>query len=87
MNLLNLGLTDQLTTYIKDNKLSNFSIGRITQEHRDRYVVSTSDNEYEARITGNQRYCANSRTDFPSVGDWVTMTYHINSFSLKNVSV
>ena len=74
MNLLDLGFTNELTTYLTENKLSNFSIGRVTQEHRERYVVSDGDNEYEAEITGNLRFSANSRADFPAVGDWVTLT-------------
>ncbi len=74
MNLLKLGLTKELTAYLKDNKLSNFLIGRVTQEQRERYVVSDGDNEYDAEITGNLRFSANSRADFPAVGDWVTMT-------------
>jgi ribosome biogenesis GTPase len=73
MNLLDLGLTKKLSTYLKENKLSDFSIGRVTQEHRERYVVSDGNNEYEAEITGNLRFSANSRNDFPAVGDWVKM--------------
>lgn len=76
MNLLDLGLTDHLTAHIKDKNLSNFSVGRITQEHRERYVVSTGDTEYDGEITGNLRYTAKSRADFPAVGDWVTMTIY-----------
>jgi ribosome biogenesis GTPase / thiamine phosphate phosphatase len=76
MNLLDLGLNSELTTYVRDNKLSEFSIGRVTQEHRERYIVSDGENEYEAEITGNLRYSANSRADFPAVGDWVTMTIY-----------
>jgi len=74
MNLFDLGLTQELSEFLKANNLSDFSIGRITQEHRERYIVSTGDNEYDAEITGNLRYSANSRADFPAVGDWVTMT-------------
>ena len=36
----------------------------------------TGDNEYDAEITGNLRFSANSRADFPAVGDWVTMTIY-----------
>ncbi|MCU0473016.1 MAG: ribosome small subunit-dependent GTPase A [Bacteroidales bacterium] len=74
MNLADLGITNELFTYLTENELSNFSIGRVTQEHRERYVVSDGDNEYEAEITGNLRFSANSRADFPAVGDWVTLT-------------
>ncbi len=69
MNLLDLGLTSEIKAYLTDNKLSDFSVGRVTQEHRERYVVSTGEKEYEAEITGNMRFSANSRTDFPAVGD------------------
>lgn len=74
MNLLELGFTNELSAYLTENNLSNFAIGRVTQEHRERYVVSDGDNEYEAEITGSLRFSANSRADFPAVGDWVTLT-------------
>jgi ribosome biogenesis GTPase len=76
MTLTDLGLTNEITNYLKDNDLSDFSIGRVTQEHRERYIVSTGDNEYDAEITGNLRFSASSRADFPAVGDWVTMTIY-----------
>jgi ribosome biogenesis GTPase / thiamine phosphate phosphatase len=82
MNLSDLGLTSQHITYIKENKLSDFSVGRITQEHRERYIVSTGDNEYEAEITGNLRFSARSRADFPAVGDWVTMTIYDSDLAI-----
>ena len=73
MTLFDLGLTNEITLYIKANNLSEFIVGRVTQEHRERYVVSTGDKEYDAEITGNLRFSATSRSDFPAVGDWVTM--------------
>jgi len=73
MKLLDLGLTKELSEHIKEQNLSEFTIGRVTQEHRERYVVSDGDNEYDAEITGNLRFSAYSRTDFPAVGDWVVM--------------
>jgi ribosome biogenesis GTPase len=74
MNLLDLGFNNELSAYVTDNELSNFSIGRVTQEHRERYVVSDGNNEFDAVITGNLRFSANSRADFPAIGDWVAMT-------------
>jgi ribosome biogenesis GTPase / thiamine phosphate phosphatase len=76
MTLTDLGLTDSLTAYLKENNLTDFSTGRVTREHRERYIVSTGDNEYEAEITGNLRFSANSRADFPAVGDWVAITIY-----------
>jgi len=74
MNLTDLGLTKELSEYIKEQDLSGFTVGRVTQEHRERYIVCTGDEDYEAEITGNLRFTANSRADFPAVGDWVYMT-------------
>jgi ribosome biogenesis GTPase len=76
MNLTDLGFTEELTSYIREFNISEFSIGRVTQEHRERYVVSDGDNEYDAEITGNLRFSARSRSDFPAVGDWVVMVIY-----------
>jgi len=73
MTLTDLGFSDEIASYFKDNDFSDFSPGRVTQEHRERYVVSTGEKEYEAEITGNLRFSASSRADFPAVGDWVAM--------------
>jgi ribosome biogenesis GTPase / thiamine phosphate phosphatase len=76
MTLTDLGLTGGITAYLIDNNLSGFSLGRVTQEHKERYVVSTGEKEYDAEITGNLRFSASSRADFPAVGDWVIMTIY-----------
>jgi len=86
MTLTDLGYNTKIDNYIQENGLSGFSIGRVTQEHRERYIVSTGDKEYEAEITGNLRFSANKREDFPAVGDWVTMSvYESNMAIIHNV--
>ena len=76
MKLTDLGFNDKLAEGLKENQLSDFSIGRVILEHRERYVVSDGENEYATEITGNLRFSANSRADFPAVGDWVAMTIY-----------
>ncbi len=73
MKLSDLGLTEELSEQIKAAELSGFSVGRVTQEHRERYVVSDGETGYDAEITGNLRFTSVSRTGFPAVGDWVAM--------------
>jgi ribosome biogenesis GTPase / thiamine phosphate phosphatase len=73
MNVQELGLTREMTEYMKTHGLTDFVPGRIMQEHRERYIVTDGENEYEAEITGNMRFSAASREDFPAVGDWVAM--------------
>ena len=73
MKLLDLGYNNEFDVYLKGN---DFTIGRVTQEHRESYIVSTGENEYDAEITGKLRFSAVSRGDFPAVGDWVTITIY-----------
>jgi len=82
MTLTDLGLTNEIIAFQTADNLSDFAIGRVTQEHRERYVVSTGDNEYDAEITGNLRFSASSRADFPAVGDWVAMTIYDSDMAI-----
>jgi ribosome biogenesis GTPase len=72
--LVALGLTPELKSYISDNLPEQPHIARVIREHRERYAVSEGENEYDAEITGNMRYSASSRMDYPAVGDWVEIT-------------
>ncbi|MDX9726067.1 MAG: ribosome small subunit-dependent GTPase A [Bacteroidales bacterium] len=71
--LIETGLTEELLLTLTEPEYEDFSIGRVTQEHRERYVVYDGENEYNAEVTGNMRFSAASRSDFPAVGDWVAM--------------
>ncbi|MCE1199075.1 MAG: ribosome small subunit-dependent GTPase A [Marinilabiliales bacterium] len=52
----------------------SFGLGRVLVEHRDRYLVACEEGETEAEVTGNLRFTAGDRLDFPVVGDWVALT-------------
>lgn len=73
MTLNDLGFYTELENFIKENNLSDYIIGRIVTEHKERYEVRTETQTYEAEILGNLRFAAKSRADFPAVGDWVAM--------------
>jgi ribosome biogenesis GTPase / thiamine phosphate phosphatase len=73
MTIEDLGYTKEIQKYILYNNLSEFSVGRVTQEHRESYIVSVGSMEYNAEVTGNLRFSATGRADFPAVGDWVAM--------------
>jgi ribosome biogenesis GTPase / thiamine phosphate phosphatase len=73
MNVQDLGLTGEMKEYMTVGSLTDFVPGRVMQEHRERYIVTDGENEYEAEITGNMRFSAASKEDFPAVGDWVAM--------------
>ena len=73
MKLEDFGYNDNLEKFRVENQLENFEIGRVITEHKERFLVKTVNGEYEAEITGNMRFTAKSREDFPAVGDWVAL--------------
>lgn len=82
MRLENLGYNDKIENFRIQHNLENFEIGRVISEHRDRYIIKTINGEFDAEITGNMRFNAKNRADFPAVGDWVTLTTHESDFAI-----
>jgi ribosome biogenesis GTPase / thiamine phosphate phosphatase len=74
MNLEELGYYPDLNKYLAEAELRDFIPGRVSAEHKERYIVRTEAGEYDAEITGNLRFSAQDREDFPAVGDWVALT-------------
>lgn len=82
MKLEEIGFTEKIAMAWGEDGLGNVVIGRVIAEHRERYCVKTERGDVEAEITGNRRFTANSRADFPAVGDWVTLTMYDNEFAV-----
>lgn len=74
MKLEHFGYSDKIGKLRIQNNLTDFEVGRIISEHKERYIVKTEKGELDAEITGNLRYTANTREDFPAVGDWVAIS-------------
>jgi ribosome biogenesis GTPase / thiamine phosphate phosphatase len=82
MKLDDFGYNDKLEKLRIENNLAEFEIGRVISEHRERYIVITEKGETEAEITGNLRFSAKNREDFPAVGDWVALINYDAEFSI-----
>lgn len=54
--------------------LGGFEVARVITEYREAYLVKNITNEYLAKISGRQMFKAESREDYPCVGDWVAIT-------------
>jgi len=74
MKIEDLGYNKDLEDFRRNQKLDSFGVGRVISEHKERYIVKTADNEYDAEIIGNLRFTAQKRSDFPAVGDWVAIS-------------
>ena len=76
MTYQDLGYNESIETYRNEHSLADFEIGRVSLEHKERYVVKTPNGEFDAELIGNLRFTASGRTDFPAVGDWVAFTVY-----------
>jgi ribosome biogenesis GTPase len=82
MTLEDLGYNTLLDKFRIDHHLIDFEIGRVISEHKERYVVKTAEGEFHAEITGNMRFTARNREDFPAVGDWVALTIYDHDLAI-----
>lgn len=82
MNLEDLGYNAGHEEARLELNLKDFEIGRVVAEHKDRYLVMAEAGEFEAGITGNMRFSARRREDFPAVGDWVALIVRDTRFAV-----
>lgn len=82
MRLEDLGYNSILEKFRIDNNLNIFEIGRVIAEHKERYTIMTEKGEFDAEITGNMRFTAITREDFPAVGDWVALSTYDSDFAI-----
>ncbi|WP_422359412.1 ribosome small subunit-dependent GTPase A [Reichenbachiella sp.] len=74
MDIRELGFTEEMRGFGIEQGLDTFEIGRVVSEHRERYAVISDKGLFDAELLGNLRFTAESREDFPAVGDWVALS-------------
>jgi ribosome biogenesis GTPase / thiamine phosphate phosphatase len=77
-----LGYNNRLEQIRIEQKIRRLDVGRVIAEHKERYIVKTDQGEFEAEITGNMRFEARGRENFPAVGDWVSLTTYDGDFAI-----
>jgi len=82
MNLSSLGYQEYLNKINSIPDFDGFEPARVIAEHKERYVVISDKGEYDAEVTGNLRFNADSRDDFPAVGDWVAISSFDSEFAI-----
>jgi ribosome biogenesis GTPase / thiamine phosphate phosphatase len=82
MTTEDFGFNEQIKNTVNELELSDFVIGRVVLEHKERYIVKTEQGEFDAEITGNLRFSASTREDFPAVGDWVALILYDSEFAI-----
>ncbi len=84
MELEYLGYNQTINKIVNENNPHNLVVGRVVVEHKERYVVEAQMGNYECEITGNLRYSAQNRDEFPAVGDWVLITIYGQGLAIIN---
>lgn len=74
MNLIDLGWNDFFKAHFESTEIKNVIPARIAVQQKDRYVVFCENGELWAGVAGKFRHKATSKADYPTVGDWVTVT-------------
>ena len=74
MTLRDLGYNDHIEEARKKQNLDSFGIGRVIQEHKDRFTVKTESDDLECELIGNLRFTVTDKSDLPHVGDWVAIS-------------
>lgn len=78
MNLNTLGWSSSRQQQFEQYRSDGFIPARVAEEHRERYLIFCEHGEKSAEITGKLRFSAQSRLDYPAVGDWVIAQAEIN---------
>ncbi|HBD94103.1 MAG: ribosome small subunit-dependent GTPase A [Spirochaetes bacterium GWF1_31_7] len=82
MDLLTIGYNKTIEKHCNEINTDGFELGRIISEQKERYIVYTAHGECDAEITGNMRFSAKGREDFPAVGDWVLLSLYDTNFAI-----
>ncbi|WP_407269829.1 ribosome small subunit-dependent GTPase A [Radiobacillus sp. PE A8.2] len=71
MKLTQLGYNQTIEQEALPYVQAGFQVARVCKEHKQMYGVLTESGELLAEVSGKFMYDANSRVDYPAVGDWV----------------
>ncbi|MBF0449360.1 MAG: ribosome small subunit-dependent GTPase A [Candidatus Magnetomorum sp.] len=71
MQLKDLGWTQFFENHYEQYRNQDYSVMRIIRQNRDNYVACSDLGEFSCEVTGKFRFDSDSKSKFPTVGDWV----------------
>jgi ribosome biogenesis GTPase len=74
MNMTDLGWSDLFEQHFEPFGKQGLVPARVAQEHKQRYVLYCEKGEVEGEVSGKLRHEADSKGEFPAVGDWVAVS-------------
>lgn len=73
MNKYQLGWNRFFDNQFLPFKEQGFIAGRVVREVRSLFTVTTEQGSVQAEVTGHFHHTAESRSDYPTIGDWVVL--------------
>jgi ribosome biogenesis GTPase len=74
MNVETLGWNDSFAAAFTAYTGKQYTVGRVSAEHRTLYEVLTTQGAIPAVVSGKFLHTAQTPAEFPAVGDWVVLT-------------
>ncbi|MCX7983935.1 MAG: ribosome small subunit-dependent GTPase A [Bacteroidetes bacterium] len=76
IKLEDLGYTEEVAKCAEPYHAGGYTIARVTQMVKQRYLVRTEALEIPAEVSGRFMFTSRTREEYPVVGDWVAVTLH-----------
>lgn len=74
MNLIDLGWNDFFKAHFESLDIEGVIPARVAIQQKDRSIIVCEKGELWAEVSGKFRHKALSKSDYPTVGDWVAIT-------------
>ena len=76
MELSELGFNEWFVQGLNESGKTGYSLARITSVNKDTYLVRNGDGEVLSELAGEFMFSAESRIQYPAVGDWAFVQYY-----------
>ena len=76
MKLQDLGFNEWFVQRLNESGKTGYSLARITSVNKDTYLVRNEDGEVLSELAGEFMFSAESRIQYPAVGDWAFVQYY-----------
>jgi ribosome biogenesis GTPase len=76
MELSELGFNEWFVQGLNESGKTGYSLARITSVNKDTYLVRNGDGEVLSELAGEFMFSAESRLQYPAVGDWAFVQYY-----------
>ena len=71
-----LGFDQKTRATLAPEDFDSFDLARVMAVHKESYIISNGEVEAQAELMGKMMFAAASPVDYPTVGDWVRVSFY-----------